>query len=82
MSVSASLAEILRSLPLLAQFSDNQLAWTAEHGDLVQTEAGELVFSEDGPSEAFYILIDGAMQLTKPAPMRDDPGSSHARCSR
>jgi signal transduction histidine kinase len=57
--------ETLRTIPLFEALSDEQLRWIAEQGDVVETDAGEVVFAEGVPSEAFYVLLEGAMRLSK-----------------
>jgi signal transduction histidine kinase len=57
--------ELLRTIPLFEALSDEQLGWIAEQAELVETQAGQVVFAEAVPSEAFYILLAGTMRLSK-----------------
>jgi signal transduction histidine kinase len=52
-------------MPLFEAFSDEQLLWLSEHGTVVRYDGGERVFSEGDPNEAFYVLIEGELQISK-----------------
>ncbi|MGY1639120.1 ATP-binding protein [Geodermatophilus sp. SYSU D00742] len=55
----------LRELFLFADLDDEQLAWVAEHGDVVDRPAGATVSVEGEPAECFYVLLDGTMSMVR-----------------
>jgi signal transduction histidine kinase len=57
--------EELRQLFLFADLDDSQLAWVAEHGDVVACPAGAEVSVEGAPAECFYVLLDGTMTMVR-----------------
>jgi CRP-like cAMP-binding protein len=60
----ADVRELLRTHPLSVGFDARQLDFLASVGDVVYFEAGETVFSEGGPADAFYFIVDGEVGLT------------------
>jgi signal transduction histidine kinase len=66
MSAPARLApEELRTLFLFANLDDEQLAWVAEHGDVVDLPAGTDVVVEGEPAECFYVLLSGTVAMSR-----------------
>jgi signal transduction histidine kinase len=57
--------DTLRPLFLFAGFSDEQLAWVAAEGEDVTFEAGAAIIAEGAPADAFYVLLEGTIHLTK-----------------
>ncbi|MGY1643482.1 ATP-binding protein [Geodermatophilus sp. SYSU D00703] len=55
----------LRELFLFADLDDEQLAWVAEHGDVVECPAGSEVSVEGEPATCFYVLLDGEMSMVR-----------------
>ncbi|MGY1624518.1 ATP-binding protein [Geodermatophilus sp. SYSU D00965] len=55
----------LRELFLFADLDDEQLAWVAEHGDVVECPAGSDVSVEGEPATCFYVLLDGEMTMVR-----------------
>ncbi|MGY1592130.1 ATP-binding protein [Geodermatophilus sp. SYSU D00708] len=55
----------LRELFLFADLDDEQLAWVAEHGDVVECPAGSEVSVEGEPATCFYVLLDGEMTMVR-----------------
>jgi signal transduction histidine kinase len=55
----------LRTLFLFAELDDDQLAWLAEHGDVVAVLAGEDVVAEGEPARCFYVLLSGTISMSK-----------------
>ena len=66
-----TLAETLHALPLFEALSDEQLRWLVEQGREVTCQAGETIAAEGAPSDAFYVLLDGALRLSMRADGRD-----------
>ncbi|HEY7065447.1 MAG TPA: ATP-binding protein [Chloroflexota bacterium] len=60
-----TLIETLRPLYLFAAFDDEQLAWVAAAGEVVTVEAGAPIITEGAPADAFYVLLDGTIRLSK-----------------
>jgi signal transduction histidine kinase len=58
-------ADELRGLFLFADLDDAQLAWVAEHGDVVDFPAGTEVSTEGQPAQRFFVLLDGTMSLIR-----------------
>jgi len=57
--------EELRELFLFADLDDTQLAWVAEHADVVAHRAGTEVTVEGEPAACFYVLLDGTMSMVR-----------------
>ncbi|MGK5115494.1 MULTISPECIES: ATP-binding protein [unclassified Geodermatophilus] len=55
----------LRELFLFAHLDDAQLAWVAEHADIVECRAGSDVSVEGEPATCFYVLLDGTMSMVR-----------------
>ncbi|SNS17752.1 Cyclic nucleotide-binding domain-containing protein [Geodermatophilus pulveris] len=55
----------LRELFLFADLDDDQLAWVAEHGDVVSHPAGAAVSVEGEPARCFSVLLDGTLRMTR-----------------
>jgi signal transduction histidine kinase len=60
---SCSAAE-LRGLFLFEKLTDDQLGWLCEHGRVEVVEEG-LVYAEGEPADNFYVLLSGAVTLTR-----------------
>ncbi len=54
----------LRQAPLFADLSDEQLQWLAQHSRTISLGSGETVFAEGTIADAFYVLLDGELQVT------------------
>ncbi|HEY7325698.1 MAG TPA: ATP-binding protein [Streptosporangiaceae bacterium] len=63
-TAAACSADELRSLFLFEKLSDDQLAWLCEHGRAEMVEAG-LVYGEGEQAQKFYVLLSGAVTLTR-----------------
>jgi len=57
--------EELRELFLFEHLDDEQLAWVGEHGDVVDVPAGHELTTEGAPAECFYVLLRGALVMTR-----------------
>jgi signal transduction histidine kinase len=58
-------AEELRGLFLFADLDDDQLAWVAESGEVVDVPAGTVLAREGDPAEWFYVLLAGTLSMTQ-----------------
>ena len=57
----------LRSLFLFESLDDATLQWLAAHAEVRVYGAGTVVFGEDEPAEALFVLMDGGLAMTKHA---------------
>src|SRR4051795_12423025 len=55
----------LRGLFLFEALDDNQLAWVADNGDVVDRAAGTEVSVEGEPAECFFVLLEGTMSMVR-----------------
>ncbi|MGY2066131.1 ATP-binding protein [Blastococcus sp. SYSU DS0619] len=55
----------LRGLFLFEELDDEQLAWVAGNGDVVDCPAGTEVSVEGEPAECFFVLLDGTMTMVR-----------------
>jgi len=58
-------AEELRTLFLFADLTDDQLAWVAEHADVVEVPAGEFIVREGEVAGCFHVLLSGTIAMSK-----------------
>ncbi|MFD7861994.1 ATP-binding protein [Streptomyces sp. NPDC057682] len=57
--------ELLRTLFLFEELDDEQLAWLAERGRTEQRSAGSVVYEEGTPATCFFVLLGGAIALSR-----------------
>jgi signal transduction histidine kinase len=55
----------LRELFLFEHLDEEQLAWVADNGDLVEFPAGADVSVEGEPAECFFVLLDGTLSMVR-----------------
>ncbi len=55
----------LRGLFLFEHLDDEQLAWVAANGDVVECPAGSDVSVEGEPAECFFVLLEGTMTMVR-----------------
>ena len=55
----------LRGLFLFEHLDDDQLRWVCEHSDVDDVPAGHELVSEGDPAECFYVLLEGALLMTR-----------------
>jgi CRP-like cAMP-binding protein len=58
----------LKTAPLLAGLSDDQLERVSQHAARIVLDAGQLLFSQGDPAERFYLVLRGQIQLFRLAP--------------
>lgn len=56
--------ELLRRYPFFGPFNEAQLREIAMIADEFETASGALIFEEQHPAEALYLLLDGSVELT------------------
>jgi signal transduction histidine kinase len=61
----------LRTLFLFASLPDTDLQWIAERSEVRVYEADSVVFAQDEPAEALFVLLEGGLLLTKHADGED-----------
>ena len=55
----------LRELFLFADLDEEQLAWVAEHADIVEVAAGQDVVTEGEPARCFHVLLSGTVAMSR-----------------
>jgi signal transduction histidine kinase len=55
--------EELRTLFLFEHLSDDQLAWLAERGRVVEYPAGGTIHAEGAPASCFFVLLSGTIAM-------------------
>ena len=55
----------LRELFLFEDLDDDQLAWLADNGDVVDCPAGEEVSVEGEPADCFFVLLEGTLSMVR-----------------
>jgi signal transduction histidine kinase len=55
----------LRTLFLFERLTDDQIGWVAENGTVEDFAAGAAVVREGEPATCFYVLLSGAMRMTR-----------------
>jgi signal transduction histidine kinase len=55
----------LRELFLFEHLDEEQLAWVADNGDVVEFPAGADVSVEGEPAECFFVLLDGTLSMVR-----------------
>ena len=64
-AATAGLKEELRGCFLFESLTDEQLDWLVAHGTVETYDPGVDVYRQDDAAEAFYVLLDGEIQLVK-----------------
>ena len=65
MTESVVLKDELRGTFLFESLTDEQLDWLVEHGTVEYHEAGVNVYTQGDSADAFYVLLDGEVELVK-----------------
>ncbi len=65
MTGSGALKDELRRTFLFESLSDEQLDWLVAHGAVEDHPAGVYVYTQGDSAEAFYVLLDGEIELVK-----------------
>jgi len=61
--------EELRGLFLFEKLTDEQLAWLAERGEVIDYEAGSTVYQVGEPATCLYVLLEGTLSMVMRAPL-------------
>ena len=62
---------VLRSLPLFADLSEDDLNWLSAKAEPVDIRAGEFLIREGEPGDAAFIVLDGEFEIIKKSDQRD-----------
>ena len=65
MTAAHLIPDELRELFLFEKCTDEQLAWLAEHGDVVAYPAGDEFVTEGEPARCFYVLLTGSIAMSR-----------------
>jgi signal transduction histidine kinase len=57
--MNADLVTEFRKIPILADLSDEELGWLADHAEVATAEAGEIVIRENDPADSMIIYLEG-----------------------
>ena len=57
--------EQLRTLFLFEDLSDDQLAWLANRGQIVEYPAGAIIHAEGAPATSFFVLLSGMLAMSR-----------------
>jgi signal transduction histidine kinase len=57
--MNADLVKEFRNIPILADLSDEELGWLADHSEIATAEAGEIVIRENDPADSMIIYLEG-----------------------
>ncbi|MFD7638953.1 cyclic nucleotide-binding domain-containing protein, partial [Streptomyces sp. NPDC059873] len=55
----------LRTLFLFEALDEDQLAWLSERGRVEQRPGGKAVYNEGEPATCFFVLLSGAVTLSR-----------------
>lgn len=55
----------LYDIPLFEGISDDELQWLLNNSQEVHLESGHFFFQENDPTESFYIVLQGELQITR-----------------
>lgn len=56
---------MLREMPLFQDTPDDELVWIVDHGTEITLATGEYFTHEGEPTDRFFIVLDGEMQVTR-----------------
>src|SRR3712207_4031836 len=57
--------QMLRELPLFQDMPDDELAWIVKHSAEAMLATGECFAHEGEPTDTFFIVLDGELQVTR-----------------
>ncbi|KAB8192733.1 cyclic nucleotide-binding domain-containing protein [Nonomuraea phyllanthi] len=77
MPAPAWLRDRIARIELFAELSREQLDWLAGTGAVRELADGEVLFVEGAPADAFYVLLDGEIVVTKVVGGRDQVLARH-----
>jgi signal transduction histidine kinase len=57
--MNAELVKEFRNIPILADLSEEELGWLADHAEIATAETGEVVIRENDPADSMIIYLEG-----------------------
>ncbi len=57
--------EQLRTIPLFEHLRDDQCDWVIAHSEMIHARPGEIIFRQDAPSDYWYVVLEGEMQIVQ-----------------
>ncbi|MDP9364877.1 MAG: ATP-binding protein [Chloroflexota bacterium] len=69
--------DLLRSIPLFANLSHEDLAWVAAVGREVRLDAGAPLFVEGEKDVAFFVLVEGELRVSKRVGLEETTLATH-----
>src|SRR5689334_3474294 len=57
--------QMLRELPRFQDAPEDELAWLVAHSAEITLATGEYYTHEDEPTDTFFIVLDGELQVTR-----------------
>ena len=55
----------LRDVPIFASLADGDLRWLVARGTETTLDSGAVLFREGDPADAFHVILDGELRVTK-----------------
>ena len=68
-----ALAEALRTVPVLADLSDDQIGWIIAHSANERHEAGVILVREGDPADSLFFMIEGELRFQRESLGPDAP---------
>lgn len=63
--MTAAIDPAIRQIPLFRNYSDEQLSRLLTEAEEVRFEPGDVLFYEGDPPQGLYVIIEGALEITK-----------------
>ena len=73
--------DILKRTAFFSGLSDEQLNWLLESAEHLSLEAGEVLMAEGSPPDAFYVVLEGEVEILKRSGNRDVVIAVHRECA-
>jgi len=67
------LIEEFRKIPTLADLTDDELTWLADHSEVLTAEPGDIIIQENTPAEWMVIYFEGEMDARRESLGPDSP---------
>lgn len=71
MSEKKRIVDELRGIPAIADVPEEELSWIADKVTEVSFREGQLIGNEGDPADAFYILLEGELQIRRESDPQD-----------
>ena len=57
--MNTDLVKEFRNIPILADLTDEELGWLADHSEMVTAETGDIIIHESDPADSMIIYLEG-----------------------